>query len=127
MSMNGQAVDATLGANPLREGLAFQEAPPGHTLIIFGGSGDLAARKLIPALYNLERNALLSSSLAVVGLGRRPMDHQSYRARQHEATTRFSPHRHARHLNCGAPSSKASTTSAATSARTRATKSSSAN
>ena len=90
MSMNGQAVDASLGINPLREGLAFQGAPPGHTLIIFGGSGDLAARKLIPALYNLERNALLSSSLAVVGLGRRPMDHGSYRARQHEATTRFS-------------------------------------
>ena len=48
MSMNGQAVDASLGSNPLREGLAFQGAPPGHTLIIFGGSGDLAARKLIP-------------------------------------------------------------------------------
>ena len=90
MSTNGQALDAALGVNPLREGLSFQEAPPGHTLIIFGGSGDLAARKLIPALYNLERNALLPSSLAVVGLGRRPMDHQSYRARQHEATTSFS-------------------------------------
>ncbi len=81
---------AQAAANPLRVGLTSQPAAPGHTLVIFGGSGDLAARKLIPALYNLKRNALLPASLAVVGLGRRPMDHRSYRARQREAARQFS-------------------------------------
>ena len=62
----------------------------GHTIIIFGGSGDLAARKLVPALYNLGQNDLLPEPLAVVGLGRRAMDDESYRKRQRGATRQFS-------------------------------------
>jgi glucose-6-phosphate 1-dehydrogenase len=62
----------------------------GHTLIIFGGSGDLAARKLVPALYNLGQNDLLPEPLAVVGLGRRAMDDESYRERLRTATCEFS-------------------------------------
>ena len=52
-----------------------------HTLVIFGGSGDLAARKLVPALYNLRQSNLLPEPLAVVGLGRRELDDQNYRDR----------------------------------------------
>ena len=39
------------------------------TLVIFGGSGDLARRRLIPALYNLLVDGLLPSEFAVIGLG----------------------------------------------------------
>ena len=61
-----------------------------HTLVIFGGSGDLAARKLVPALYNLRQSNLLPEPLAVVGLGRRELDDQSYRDRLRTATREFS-------------------------------------
>jgi glucose-6-phosphate 1-dehydrogenase len=43
------------------------------TLVIFGGSGDLARRRLIPALYNLLLDGLLPANFAVVGLGRKQM------------------------------------------------------
>lgn len=49
------------------------------TLVIFGGSGDLAKRKLIPALYNLSLDGVLPEPFAVVGVGRKDMDDDSYR------------------------------------------------
>ena len=57
--------------NPLVEGL---ERLPIHptTLVIFGATGDLAKRKLIPALYNLAADGELPPELAVVGMARRP-------------------------------------------------------
>src|SRR6266550_7583629 len=42
-------------------------------MVIFGFSGDLTRRKLIPALYNLASQQLLSREFAVVGIGRTPM------------------------------------------------------
>ena len=60
--------------DPLLRGMDNQATPMSQTLIIFGGSGDLAARKLIPALYNLGCDSLLPKGLAVVGLGRREMN-----------------------------------------------------
>ena len=42
-------------------------------MVIFGASGDLTRRKLIPALYNLASQQLLSREFAVVGVGRSPM------------------------------------------------------
>lgn len=50
------------------------------TLIIFGGSGDLARRRLIPALYNLLLDGLLPPRSAVIGLGRKPMTDEEFRA-----------------------------------------------
>jgi len=46
---------------------------------IFGGTGDLTRRKLIPALYNMAVDGLLPDELAVVCVGRRPLDTQEYR------------------------------------------------
>ncbi|HKA52196.1 MAG TPA: glucose-6-phosphate dehydrogenase [Candidatus Binatia bacterium] len=46
---------------------------------IFGASGDLTKRKLIPALYNLARENFLSKEFAVVGLARREMTHETFR------------------------------------------------
>lgn len=48
-------------------------------MVIFGASGDLAKRKLIPALYNLAKERLLSKEFAVVGFARRKMSHEEFR------------------------------------------------
>ena len=49
------------------------------TLIIFGGSGDLARRRLIPAFYNLLLDGLLPPNFAVIGLGRTSMTDEEFR------------------------------------------------
>jgi len=51
------------------------------TMVIFGAAGDLTRRKLIPALYNLARNQLLSREFAVVGVARSPMSEDDFRKR----------------------------------------------
>ncbi len=50
-----------------------------HILVIFGGSGDLTQRKLIPALFDLYRKNMLPKIFAIVGVGRTDLDHESYR------------------------------------------------
>ena len=55
-------------------------APP-CVLVIFGGTGDLARRKLFPALYNLRVSGLLSEKFVFVGVGRRAMSEAEYRKR----------------------------------------------
>jgi len=50
------------------------------TIVIFGGSGDLARRRLIPALYNLLLDGLLPNQFAVLGLGRKQMTDGEFRA-----------------------------------------------
>src|SRR6188508_1481497 len=62
---------------PAQEALAPVEP---CTLIIFGGSGDLARRRLIPALYNLLLDGLLPANFAVLGLGRKQMTDEDFRA-----------------------------------------------
>jgi glucose-6-phosphate 1-dehydrogenase len=49
------------------------------TLVIFGGSGDLARRRLIPAVYNLLLDGLLPAKYAVIGLGRKAMTDEEFR------------------------------------------------
>lgn len=48
-------------------------------MVIFGASGDLTKRKLLPALYNLSRDGLLSKHFAVIGISRSEMTHEQYR------------------------------------------------
>lgn len=48
-------------------------------MVIFGASGDLTKRKLIPALYNLAREGFLSKEFAVVGIARRGMSNEAFR------------------------------------------------
>ena len=56
-----------------------------RTLIIFGATGDLAARKLIPALFKLYRDGYLSDQFCIVGVGRRDWDHEHLRSVMAEA------------------------------------------
>ena len=59
--------------NPLRLGLGRERVADPCALVIFGAGGDLASRKLVPALYNLALDRLLPGDAALVGAGRRPM------------------------------------------------------
>jgi glucose-6-phosphate 1-dehydrogenase len=73
---------------------ATTTAPTGKTadpcvMVIFGASGDLTQRKLIPALYNLARAQLLSQNFAVVGVARRPMSSEEYRKKLSEEVREF--------------------------------------
>jgi glucose-6-phosphate 1-dehydrogenase len=65
-------------------------APQPVTIVIFGGGGDLAHRKLLPALYNLHLDGLLPSRVAIVGVGRSPMTDDAYRAFAKDGVSRFS-------------------------------------
>ena len=56
--------------NPLREGARLASVPTPCNVVIFGATGDLAGRKLVPALYNLHLRHLLPAGFAVIGLGR---------------------------------------------------------
>lgn len=59
-------------------------------LVIFGATGDLTARKLIPAIYNLAREGQLPSQFAVVGFARRAKSHEQFREEMKEALNQFS-------------------------------------
>src|SRR5207245_1275284 len=63
---------ATTVINPLREGLRLARTPEPSTIVIFGGSGDLTSRKLMPALYNLALQRLLPATFSIVGAARQP-------------------------------------------------------
>jgi glucose-6-phosphate 1-dehydrogenase len=58
--------------------------------VIFGASGDLTKRKLMPALYALFRQQLIPPKVAVVGVGRTAMTDESFRAAMRESVTRYS-------------------------------------
>ncbi|MFN8471953.1 MAG: glucose-6-phosphate dehydrogenase [Anaerolineae bacterium] len=65
--------------NPLYAGLRLERTPEPNALVIFGASGDLAHRKLIPALYNLARDGLLPQRYSVVGVARTEMSDEAFR------------------------------------------------
>ncbi len=51
-----------------------ERVPDPCIVIIFGASGDLTKRKLLPALYHLEQAGLLPKEISVVGVARRPLE-----------------------------------------------------
>ncbi len=69
-------------------------AEPGRAepciLVIFGATGDLTMRKLLPAIYNLTREGLLHENTVVVGFARRPKTDEEFRAEMLEGVTKFS-------------------------------------
>ncbi|HEX8899431.1 MAG TPA: glucose-6-phosphate dehydrogenase, partial [Chthoniobacterales bacterium] len=77
-------------ANPLREGLSTRTVPQACTVVIFGATGDLTMRKLIPALYNLAADGELPPQVAIVGFARRPKTDDEFRKEQEESTKKFS-------------------------------------
>ncbi|MGH7270935.1 MAG: glucose-6-phosphate dehydrogenase [Polyangiaceae bacterium] len=76
---HGESSDATLGG--------------GCTVVIFGASGDLTRRKLMPALYNLACSRVLPNGFAVVGVARREKSDAAFRAEMRDAVAAFSRRR----------------------------------
>ena len=79
--------------NPLREGLTGDRVPAPQVLVIFGASGDLTLRKLVPALYSLTRERLLPSAFAIVGVARQERDDESFRQEMREACDQYARRR----------------------------------
>ena len=79
-----------MDANPLRRGLIDDRTGDACVVVIFGASGDLTRRKLMPALYNLAMSRSLPGGFAVVGQARREKSHEQFRVEMKEAVGRFS-------------------------------------
>jgi len=77
-------------ANPLREGLRLERVPDPATFVLFGATGDLAHRKVVPALFQLWRTNLLPHEFAIVGIGRRPYTDEAFRAELRASLDQFS-------------------------------------
>jgi glucose-6-phosphate 1-dehydrogenase len=71
--------------NPLLEGLRLQRVPEPCSVTIFGASGDLARRKLLPALYSLALHGLLPERFAVLGVGRTELTDAEFTERMRRA------------------------------------------
>ena len=77
-------------SNPLREGLVSRATPQPCSIVIFGATGDLTHRKLVPALYNLAADGDLPPGLAVVGFARRDKTDEVFRQELSEAAHKYS-------------------------------------
>ncbi|HEV2974309.1 MAG TPA: glucose-6-phosphate dehydrogenase [Solirubrobacteraceae bacterium] len=85
----GQPTAEPTPENPLTAGLERLPVAP-TTLVIFGATGDLARRKLLPALYNLAHDGALPERFHLVGVSRREKAHEDYRKECEEAIRQFS-------------------------------------
>src|SRR5688572_23792089 len=83
------AAATAIGENPLTEGL---ERLPVHptTLVIFGATGDLARRKLMPAIYNLAHEGQLPERFNLVGSSRSEKEHEDFLGEMRESVEQFS-------------------------------------
>src|SRR5271154_2805041 len=72
MPTSEMSATAAVHASPVP--LQPERIPDACVVVIFGASGDLTKRKLLPALYHLEQSGLLPKDFAVVGVARRPLE-----------------------------------------------------
>ena len=80
----------TLLENPLRIGLQQERTPEPAILVIFGASGDLTQRKLVPAIYQMKRDRRLPPETTIVGVARREWSHDYFREQMREGIEQFS-------------------------------------
>ena len=66
--------------NPLRQGLRLDRMPDPCAFVLFGATGDLAHRKVMPAIYQLLRTNLLPAEFSLVAVARRPYTDEAFRA-----------------------------------------------
>src|SRR5215472_6248887 len=83
-------VETTTINNPLREGLTGSRTVQPCIMVIFGATGDLTQRKLLPALYSLATDQPpLPAAFTVVGVARRPWSSEQFRAYVEEGVKQF--------------------------------------
>jgi len=79
-----------LPRHPFLQGLSKHRGAPPTVVVIFGASGDLTARKLIPAVYNLAYDNLLPADFFLVGYGRTPIPDAEFHQLAADAIKEFS-------------------------------------
>ena len=83
---------ATVTARVTEPDIRAQRLPQAEpcVLVIFGATGDLARRKLIPALYELRGMGCLGEHCELIGTGRTPLSDAEFRSRMHDAVAKAS-------------------------------------
>ncbi len=81
---------AEIQRHPFLQGLSKHRGAPPTIVVIFGASGDLTARKLIPAIYNLSCDNLLPADFFLIGYGRKPIPDDEFRDLATAAIREFS-------------------------------------
>ena len=76
--------------NPLRVGLQQERTPEPLIMVIFGASGDLTQRKLVPAIYQLKKERRLAPETTIVGVARRDWSHEYFRDHLRKGIEEFS-------------------------------------
>jgi glucose-6-phosphate 1-dehydrogenase len=76
--------------HPFLQGLSKHRGTPPTVVVIFGASGDLTARKLIPAIFNLACDNLLPADFFLIGYGRKAIPDEEFRQLATGAITEFS-------------------------------------
>ena len=76
--------------NPLRQGLRLERVPDPCAFVLFGATGDLAHRKVVPALYQLWRTNLLPSEFSLVAVARRPYTDKTFAAEVKASVEKYS-------------------------------------
>jgi glucose-6-phosphate 1-dehydrogenase len=71
--------------HPFLKGLSKHRGAPPTVVVIFGASGDLTARKLVPAIFNLGVDNLLPGEFHLIGFGRKPIPDEEFRSMMDEA------------------------------------------
>ena len=85
----GKYYSSCVSSNPLQDGLRLEPTPGPTALVIFGASGDLTRRKLLPALYKLSRGQRLPARFSVIGVSRDPMGDEGFRTVLRESLREF--------------------------------------
>jgi glucose-6-phosphate 1-dehydrogenase len=75
--------------NPLRAGIRIGPTAGPCVVVIFGATGDLTCRKLLPGLFRLAQQHLIPAEFAILGVSRQQMSDQEYRAKMRDALTEF--------------------------------------
>ena len=76
-------------SNPLLDNLRIEPTPGPSVLVIFGASGDLTRRKLLPAIYNLSRAQRLPAQFSIIGVARTPLNDEAFREQFYESLKEF--------------------------------------
>lgn len=82
-------LDDMEGASPFADPLRYERRAQPCVLVLFGANGDLARRKLLPALYRLAYERQLPPGFAVVGNSRTQMSDEQFRRKMRESVSRF--------------------------------------
>jgi glucose-6-phosphate 1-dehydrogenase len=75
--------------NPLREGMRLERTAEPCVIVIFGASGDLTKRKLMPALFRLAQARLIPAEFAIIGAARTQMTTDEFREQMRAAVAEF--------------------------------------